>query len=62
MKQTREPQTVTVELDVLVENDIEGQLEIKITDEGVICDVICDGEIIKTWGMTAQEIADNLCW
>jgi hypothetical protein len=43
-------------------DDIYGVLSVKITDEGVICDVEnADGEVIATWGATAQELADEFC-
>jgi hypothetical protein len=43
------------------DDEQEAQLVVTITDEGVVADVVVDGEVIRTWGRTAQEIADNYC-
>lgn len=42
-------------------DDSEATLAVQITDEGVIADVVLDGEVIATWGATAQELAENYC-
>lgn len=40
------------------EEDI--SLQVNVTSEGVIFDVICDGEVIGTWGMMSDEWADEI--
>ena len=50
---------------ILEDNDdgeFEATLEVRVTEEGIICDVTdASGEVIKTWGIMAQEISDELC-
>lgn len=36
-------------------------LDVKVTDEGVIVDLSNDDEVIATWAATAQELADDYC-
>jgi hypothetical protein len=43
------------------DDDHECCLHVTVTHEGLICDVIEGDESTKTWGATAQEIADGLC-
>lgn len=40
--------------------DAENTLSIKVTSEELILDLIADEEVIRTWGKTYQEIADEL--
>lgn len=48
-------------IDHVVDNE-PGSLSVKVTDEGIICDVVdSTGEVIATWGATAQEMADEFC-
>ena len=39
--------------------DKKAQLLVKVTDEGIILDLVVDGEVIGTFGATAQELADD---
>lgn len=41
--------------------DVDALLAVNVTDEGIIADVIVDGEIVATWGIMAQDIADEFC-
>jgi len=36
-------------------------LQIRTTEEGLIIDLIKDGDVVGTFGATAQELADNFC-
>ena len=40
--------------------DSDAEIVVKVTDEGVIIDLEAKGEVMKTWGSTAQEMADDL--
>ena len=54
-------QGICVFLPVWIEDDVRGQLGINITSEGIICDVLdARGEYVSTYGVTAQEIVDEL--
>lgn len=42
------------------DDDAEGQLCVRVTDEGIILDLVDrNGEVIGTFGATAQELADD---
>lgn len=41
--------------------DGDAVLTVNVTDEGIIADVIADGEVVATWGIMAQDIADDFC-
>lgn len=45
----------------LADNDFDATLFINVTDEGIIADVIVDGEVVATWSAMAQDIADDFC-
>ena len=47
------------EFEVTLPDDTEATLVVNVTDEGVILDVIVDGEVVQTWGRTAQEIVET---
>ncbi len=46
---------------ILDEDETPGEILVVITDEGVIVDLTKDGEVIKTFGATAQELANDFC-
>jgi hypothetical protein len=44
---------------VVGEDDQEATLLVNVTEEGIILDLIVDGQVVMTWGRTAQEIVDS---
>lgn len=44
------------------QEDVAGTLSVKVTDEGIICDVEAeDGTVLATWACMAQDMADEYC-
>lgn len=41
------------------DEEVVATLAVNVTDEGVIVDVIDEGEVVATWGATAQELASD---
>ena len=35
------------------------QLRVEVTSEGIILDLVIDGEVLGTFGATAQELVDD---
>lgn len=41
-------------------DDDESTLQIKVTSEGLIIDLVSEDEVVLSWGGTYQEMADNI--
>jgi len=43
------------------DNDTPAMLLLQVACDGVIAEVVADGEVVATWAATAQELADDFC-